>query len=243
MILYPAIDLLDGKAVRLQKGDYDQVTVYHDDPVSLAIELEQKGAKRLHIVDLNGARSGVPQHGEILRDICEKTELFVQTGGGIRTPDTVKKLLLTGVDRIILGTAAIEAPDFLRACLQDYGDQIAVGIDVKNGKPAVRGWKEVADTDALDLAEDLVGRGVKTIIWTEISRDGMLQGTDTAGYQALTNRLRGKAVHLIASGGLTRAEEIGTLAKIGMGGAILGKAMYEGKLTLKEALQAAGEQL
>lgn len=241
MIIYPAIDLLDGKAVRLEKGDYQKVTVYHQDPVALAIELEKNGARRLHVVDLEGARDGVPANTEVIRSICRETELFVQTGGGIRKPDVVKKLLGAGAERVILGTAALEAPDFLDYCIREHGDQIAVGIDVRDGKPAVRGWLEDTDTDALDFAEDLVRRGVRTLIWTEISRDGMLRGVHMEGYRALTQRLRGKPVHLIASGGLTHKEEIDGLAKIGMGGAILGKAMYEGKLTLADALEAAGE--
>lgn len=242
MYIYPAIDLLGGRAVRLEKGDYEKVTVYHEDPVALAIKLERLGARRLHVVDLEGARDGKPAHTEIIRQIRENTALFIQTGGGVRQPDVVKKLLTAGVDRVILGTAAVEAPDFLDYCLREYGDQIAVGVDVRNGKAAVHGWKEDSPIDAFDFAEDLVRRGVRTLIWTAISRDGMLSGVDLDGYRALTERLRGKAVHLIASGGLTRAEEITDLAKIGMGGAILGKAMYENRLTLQDALAAAGEQ-
>lgn len=242
MLIYPAMDLLDGQVVRLEKGEYEKVTVYHKDPVAFAKKLEKEGAKRLHIVDLDGARDGAPKNADRVRDIREQTGLFIQVGGGLRKPDTVKKVLSAGVDRVILGTAALESPDFLDYCLREHGDQIAVGIDVRNGKPSVRGWLEQVDTDALDFAEALVRRGVKTIIWTEISRDGMLQGMDLPGYEALAKRLRGKAVHLIASGGLTGEEEILALARAGIGGAILGKAMYEDRLPLKTALAAAGEQ-
>lgn len=241
MQIYPAIDLLHHKAVRLIKGDYEQVTVYSEDPVSLAKEFETTGATHLHVVDLEGARSGVPAHADLLQAIRENTSLFIEVGGGIRNLDTVRTLIESGVQRVILGTAALEDPAFLAEAIRTYGTKIAVGVDVRNGKLSVRGWKEDTDKDAVEFCNQLASDGIGAIIYTEISRDGMLQGVDYDAYVKLADALgrENRAVQLIASGGLTTADEIEALSKIGMDGAILGKAMYEGKLTLSQALAAA----
>ncbi len=244
MIILPAIDLLDQQAVRLQKGAYDQVTVYAKDPVSLAQSFEETGATHLHVVDLEGARTGRPAHAALLEKIRNKTKLFIEVGGGIRTIETVQTLVDSGVQRIILGTAAYEDPAFLEECLARYGSQIAVGVDVRHGKVAVRGWLKDTDTDAITFCRKLAVMGVGAIIYTEISRDGMLQGVDEDAYRNLAEA-RGQEfpeLVLIASGGLSSEGEIERLHALGMDGAILGKAMYEGILPLADALRAATDR-
>lgn len=244
MVIYPAIDLLQQQAVRLKRGAYEEVTVYSDDPVSLAQSFEEKGATHLHVVDLEGARTGKPVHAELLHRIREKTGLFIQTGGGIRNRKTVDTLIESGVQRVILGTAAWEDPEFLEECIAAYGKKIAVGVDAKNGKVAVKGWIEQTETDALNFCGKVAAMGVGAIIYTEISRDGMLSGVDMKAYQTLVDNLKKKYpdLVLIASGGLTRPEEIGVLKESGMDGAILGKAMYEKRLSLEDAIAAAKQE-
>lgn len=244
MHIYPAIDLLHNKAVRLLKGDYDKVTVYHDHPVELAMEMEQKGATHLHVVDLEGARTGRPAHEKIIERICQRTNLFVEVGGGVRNADTVERLLATGVKRVILSTAIFEDSSLMADLLRQYDKAIAVAVDVRDGRVAVRGWQETTNVNGRAFCMQWGEQGVGTIIYTEISRDGMLSGVDVKAYRTVQEDFRaaGITTELIASGGLTRVEEIAALREIGIAGAILGKAMYEGKLPLEKALEAAREE-
>jgi len=234
MIIYPAIDIFEGKAVRLQRGDYEQMTVYSDDPVSVALGFKKAGATTIHMVDLEGARSGVPANFQVIESIASESGLFIQVGGGIRTTETIDKYLSAGVKRVILGTAAVSQPGFLQEMVTKYQEAIAVSIDIKDGLVAIKGWTEVSNQDALTFCETVSKLGVQTIICTDISKDGMLSGTNIELYQTLRSKL---SIGIIASGGVTTLEEIGLLAKLGMDGAILGKALYTGAIDLREAIK------
>ena len=233
MIIYPAIDIFEGKAVRLQRGDYEQMTIYSDNPVSVALGFKEAGATALHIVDLEGARAGEPANYRIIESIASGSGLFIQVGGGIRTPETIDKYLSAGIKRVILGTAAVSQPGFLQEMVNIYGDAIAVSIDIKEGLVAIKGWTEVSNQDALVFCETVCRLGVQTIICTDISKDGMLGGTNIELYKALRSRL---SIGIIASGGVTSLEEINLLSKLGMDGVILGKALYTGDIDLGEAV-------
>ena len=178
MIIYPAIDLYDGKAVRLKRGDYNEMTVYSDDPVAVALGFKEAGASAIHVVDLQGARDGKPQNYEVIKRIASETGLFIQVGGGIRTSEAIEKTLDAGVKRVILGTAAVSEPAFLQNMVQDHGEAIGVSVDIKDGFVAIKGWTEVSKLDALEFCDTVVKQGVKTIICTDISKDGMLSGTN-----------------------------------------------------------------
>jgi len=234
MIIYPAIDIFEGKAVRLQRGDYKQMTIYSEDPVSVALGFKKAGATALHIVDLEGAKKGEPASYQIIENIASKSGMFIQVGGGIRTPETIEKYLSAGIKRVILGTAAASQPGFLQEMVKKYNEAIAVSIDIKDGLVAIKGWTEVSNQDALAFCETVSGLGVQTIICTDISKDGMLGGTNIELYQTLRSKL---PIGLIASGGVTSLEEICTLSKLGMDGAILGKALYTGDIDLAEAIK------
>jgi len=234
VIIYPAIDLYEGKAVRLKRGNYNQMTVYSDDPVSVASGFKQAGATALHIVDLEGARDGKPCNFDVIKKITAESGLFVQVGGGIRTAETVELYLNAGVKRTILGTAAVSTSGFLKEAVNRFGDAIAVSADIKDGFIAVKGWTEVSGSDALDFCDTVDKLGVKTLICTDISKDGMLSGTNMELYEALRLKLN---AGLIASGGVTSLHEIKTLSKMGMDGAILGKALYTGDIDLAEAVK------
>jgi len=234
VILYPAIDLYEGKAVRLKRGDYAQMTVYNDDPVSVALSFKEAGAKALHIVDLEGARDGEPANFDIIKRIVNESGLFIQVGGGIRTSGTIKKYLNIGVKRTILGTAAVSIPGFLRDSLNIFGGAVAVSADIKDGFVAVKGWTEVSELDAIDFCNTVDELGVKTLICTDISKDGMMNGTNIELYETLRSRL---SISLIASGGVSSLNEIKTLSEMGMDGAILGKALYTGDIDLAEAVK------
>jgi len=233
MIIYPAIDLYKGKAVRLKRGDYAQMTIYSDDPLSVAHDFKKSGATALHIVDLEGARDGEPKNFDLIKTITAETGLFVQVGGGIRTSETIDKYIKSGVKRVILSTAAISEPGFLHNMVIEYGDAIAVSADLKDGFVAIKGWTEVSNKEALTFCEELDKIGVKTLICTDISKDGMQCGSNIELYRTLRKRLK---IALIASGGVSTIEEIKTLSKLGMDGAILGRALYEKEIDLKEAL-------
>lgn len=239
MYIYPAIDLRGGKAVRLTKGDYSRMNVYNDDPLSQAKKFSDDGAKFLHLVDLDGAKEGTPVNFETIRNIVENTDMFVEAGGGIRTIERVKEYIDLGVDRVIIGTAAITNFPFLLEALQLYGDKIAVGVDTKDGKISVNGWLETTDTDGVKFCEKLRDCGVKTVIYTDISKDGMLSGTNLEIYSRL-NEIKG--LDIIASGGISFEHEIETLNKMGIYGAILGKALYENKLNLKKAIEICSRE-
>ena len=236
MILYPAIDLVGGKAVRLFKGDYAQMTVYSDDPVSVALDFQAAGAKRMHLVDLEAAKTGIPANAATIRSIAEQTDLFVEVGGGIRTMETLESYLALGVDRAILGTAAVTDPRFLEAAVAKYGEKIAVGVDLKDGCVAIKGWTETSDLTAEAFFEKMEKLGVKTIICTDISRDGAMKGTNRELYKGLSEKF---TIDLIASGGVSSIGDIAALKEMGLHGAIIGKAYYTGAIDLKEALEVA----
>ena len=236
MYIYPAIDLYGGKAVRLFKGDYAQMTVYSDDPVSVAKDFAAAGASHIHLVDLEGAKIGKPANLETIRAIVETTGLFAEVGGGIRDMATVDSYLSIGVSRVILGTAAVKDPDFLHAALQKYGEKIAVGVDLKDGYVAIKGWTETSDLKAEEFFEKMQKLGVGTIICTDISRDGAMKGTNRALYRALSEKFD---IDLIASGGVSSMEDVTALADMKLHGAIIGKAYYIGAIDLKQAVEAA----
>ena len=236
MYIYPAIDLYGGKAVRLYKGDYAQMTVYSDDPVSVARDFAAAGASHIHLVDLEGAKIGKPANLDTIAKIVEATGLFAEVGGGIRDMETVESYLSIGVSRVILGTAAVKDPVFLQAALDKYGEKIAVGVDLKDGFVAIKGWTETSDLKAEDFFEKMQNMGVKTIICTDISRDGAMKGANRELYRELSSKF---AIDLIASGGVSSMEDVTALAEMKLHGAIIGKAYYIGAVDLKQAVEAA----
>lgn len=236
MILYPAIDLYEGKAVRLFKGDYNQMTVYNEDPLAVARDFVRCGATRIHIVDLQGARDGTTPNLEIVQEIKKKTGLFCEVGGGIRTMQIVDRYLSAGIDRVILGTAAVTDPDFLAAALAKYGERIAVGIDIKDGCVAIKGWTETSGKDALTFCAQMEAAGVTTVICTDISKDGAMQGTNHDLYKTLSEKF---SLQIIASGGVSSLEDVRHLADQNLHGAIIGKAYYSGSLDLARAIEVA----
>ena len=236
MVIYPAIDLYGGKAVRLYKGDYAQMPVYSEDPVAVARDFVAAGAKHIHLVDLEGAKIGKPANLPVIRRIVEETGLFAEVGGGIRDMETVDSYLSIGVSRVILGTAAVTDPAFLQAALEKYGKKIAVGVDLKDGFVAIKGWTETSDLKAEDFFGKMQALGVKTVICTDISRDGAMKGTNRALYRDLSEKFD---IDLIASGGVSSLEDVKALAAMKLHGAIIGKAYYIGAVDLKDAVEAA----
>lgn len=234
MVIYPAIDLYEGKAVRLFKGDYAQMTVYNENPAAVALDFRAAGADHIHLVDLAGAKSGKPENLTTIAAIIAAFDGFVEVGGGIRDMDTVEAYLSIGVDRVILGTAAVKDPAFLREALQKYGDKIAVGVDIKDGFVAIKGWTEKSDLTADAFLEQMTALGVATVICTDISRDGAMQGTNRALYKDLSAKY---PIALIASGGVSDMEDIRALCAMGIHGAIVGKAYYIGAIDLKQAVE------
>ena len=236
MNIFPAIDLFEHKAVRLFKGDYAEMTVYSDNPVEIARDFEAKGAKFIHIVDLEGAKNGETPNFEVVKEIAQNTGLFCEIGGGIRSIDTVEKYLSAGLDRVILGTAAVNDEEFLRTAVNKYGDKIAVGVDIKDGFVAVKGWTEKSEYSCFDFCEKMREIGVKTLICTDISRDGAMRGTNRQLYKELSEKFD---MSITASGGVSSIEDIKALRSLNLYGAIIGKAYYIGAIDLKEALEAA----
>ncbi len=236
MLIFPAIDLFNKKAVRLLHGDYNKMTVYSENPLEVAKDFEKQGAKCIHLVDLQGAKDGTTPNIDIVKQIAENTSLFIEIGGGIRSMDTVDKYLSLGVDRVILGTAALTNPEFLKAAVEKYGEKIAVGVDIKDGKVAIRGWLEVTETDANDFLAELQTKGVKTVICTDISKDGAMQGTNRELYKSMSETLD---INIIASGGVTNLDDIASLRQLSLYGAIIGRAYYTGAIILSEALEVA----
>lgn len=236
MYIYPAIDLFDSKAVRLYKGDYAQMTVYSEDPVSVARDFAAAGASHIHLVDLEGAKAGKPANLDVIRRIVEETHLFAEVGGGIRDMETVEQYLAIGVSRVILGTAAVTNPAFLEEALEKYGAKIAVGVDLKDGFVAIKGWTETSDRKAEDFFAKMQALGVKTIICTDISRDGAMKGTNRELYRELSENF---SIDLIASGGVSSLEDVQALAAMKLHGAIIGKAYYIGAVDLKQAVEVA----
>lgn len=234
MILLPAIDLYEKKVVRLTRGDYAQMTVYNDDPVAQAKLFQEAGAQWLHTVDLEGAKDGSTPNYSVIEVICKDTSLKVEIGGGIRSLDTIQKYLDAGVERVILGTKAVTDPAFLEESLDKFGSHIAVGVDIKDGKIAIKGWLETAQDSVEDFFTKLCKLGVSTVICTDVSKDGMLAGTNVDLYRQLSQKF---SLDLIASGGVSSQEDLTRLKALGLYGAILGKALYTGALDLKTALK------
>lgn len=238
MDIFPAIDLYDGCAVRLIRGDYNQKTVYSDNPVEVAKGFYDCGAEYLHVVDLEGAKTGETPNYSTICDIILKSNLKVEVGGGIRTEQTIRKYITAGVYRVILGTAAIEKPEFLKEMIEKYGDKIAVGVDLKDGFVAINGWTEISSNYCMDFCYYLELIGVKTVICTDISKDGVLGGTNLELYKQLTDRF--KKINFIASGGISSISDINSLLDLNLSGAILGKAIYTGNIDLKQAILSVG---
>lgn len=236
MNIFPAIDLYDGKAVRLFKGDYDQMTVYSNDAAAKAEEFQAAGAGYLHLVDLNGARDGAASNFKTISAIVQNTSLKAQVGGGIRNEETVKRYLDTGAARVILGTAALENREFLANMVSKYGDKIAVGVDVRDGFVAVRGWTQTSETECFDFMGELRSLGVNTVICTDISRDGAMIGANLPLYKELSS---GFGIDIVASGGVSTLDDVKALREMEIYGAILGKALYTGGISLTQAIEVA----
>ena len=236
MKIFPAIDIRDGKVVRLTYGDYDQEVRYEMTPLEAAAEFKNCGAEYLHVVDLDGAKDGLPVNAEIIHEIIKSTDMFVQVGGGIRSHDTIKAYLDAGVGRIILGTIAMNNFPFLRDMVKLYGNKISISIDSKDGLIAVDGWKNITGVNAEEHCLRVGALGVGTVVFTDISRDGALKGTNLEVYQRLVENC---FVKIIASGGVTTLDEIAALRDMGVEGAIIGKALYNGNIDLRQALKVA----
>ena len=234
MKIFPAIDLYEGKAVRLLKGNYNDLTVYSENPIEIAKDFESQGATELHTVDLEGARDGGTPNIEIIKSFVENTSLNVEVGGGIRSMDTVKAYLDAGVSRVILGTAAVTDEAFLKEAVSLYGEKIAVGADIKDGKVAIKGWVEKSEYGTFEFFEKLEKIGVFTVICTDISKDGAMQGTNRELYKELSEKF---SVNIIASGGVSSLDDIKALSEMNLYGAIIGKAYYTGAVKIDEALE------
>ena len=235
MLLFPAIDLYEGKAVRLYKGDYNQLTVYNENPAEVGQAFAAAGAKHIHIVDLEGAKSGTTPNLDTVVRIKKESGLFCEIGGGVRNMDVVKAYMDAGLDRVILGTAAVENPDFVREAVAAYGEKIAVGVDLKDGYVAVKGWTEKSTLDAHTFCRQMQDIGVKTLIVTDISKDGAMQGTNHGLYSDLQAAF--PTLQFVASGGVSSMEDVKRLADANLYGAIIGKAYYIGAIDLKEACE------
>ncbi len=236
MLIYPAIDLFEKQAVRLYKGDYAQKTVYSKNPVSVAEDFKAAGATHIHLVDLEGAKLGTTPNFDVIAAIKKETGLFVEVGGGIRSMETIEKYLSAGIDRVILGTAAVTEEGFVEKAVSAYGEKIAVGIDIKDGFVAIKGWMEKSAWNAFDFCEKMQSIGVQTMICTDISKDGAMQGTNRALYKELSEKF---SLQIIASGGVSSMEDIKALRQMNLYGAIIGKAYYIGAINLKEAIEVA----
>lgn len=236
MIIFPAIDIFGGKAVRLYKGDYAKMTVYSDDPASVAEDFKRAGALWIHMVDLEGAKDGTTPNLETVREVCRRTGLRVEIGGGIRTEEVIEKYLSAGVSRVILGTAAATDKEFLKRAVKKYGDKIAVGADIRDGKVAIKGWLEVSEYTADTFFEMAQSVGVRTVICTDVSRDGAMKGTNLELYRYLSEKY---SVDIIASGGVSDMNDVEKLKEMKLYGAIIGKAYYTGAIDLKKAVEVA----
>ena len=238
MKIFPAIDLIDGKAVRLFKGDYQKMTVYANNPLDVVNDFKSQGAKHLHLVDLEGAKNGLTPNIETIKKIVSQGDLFIEVGGGIRNKETIKKYREIGVNRVILGTIAVTDSKFLEEVVEEFGDFIAVGVDIKDGYVAIKGWTEKSQYNYLDFCDKLESLGVKTLICTDVSKDGAMKGTNLELYKTLVDRYN---FNVIASGGVSSISDVEKLSEIGVYGAIIGKAYYEKALDLKKAIEIGGE--
>ena len=236
MILLPAIDLFEKKAVRLYKGDYANMTVYSENPIEIARDFESKGCAYIHMVDLEGAKDGTTPNLSVVEQVARETSLFVEIGGGIRTMETVERYLDAGVSRVILGTAAVNDEAFLLAAVAKHGDKIAVGADVKDGYIAIKGWLETSQVTPEEFLQKMENIGVRNVICTDISKDGAMKGTNLALYRQLSKKY---GLDITASGGVSTLEDIRQLRQLDIYGAIIGKAYYTGAIDLKDALEAA----
>ena len=236
MLIYPAIDIYDGQAVRLYKGDYRQMTVYNADPLVVAMDFRRQGATHIHLVDLEGAKLGTTPNFNMVTAIKKQSGLFCEIGGGIRDMDTIGRYLEAGIDRVILGTAAVTTPGFVEEAVSKYGEKIAVGIDIKDGYVAIKGWTETSEEKAMDFCEKMQKIGVKTMICTDISKDGAMLGANHQLYRELSERFE---MNIIASGGVSSMEDVKRLAAMNIHGAIVGKAYYTGAIDLVSAIEVA----
>ena len=234
MNIFPAIDLFGGKAVRLYKGDYNQMTVYSDNPVEIAKDFTSQGASYMHLVDLEGAKSGDTPNLETVEKLVNSTNLFTEVGGGIRSMEVIDRYISVGVKRVILGTAAVTNSEFLTTAIEKYGDKIAVGVDMKDGFVAIKGWTEKSEQEGFAFCKKMQDLGVKTLICTDISKDGAMQGANHALYERLSKELD---IDIIASGGVSSMEDIIRLNKLGVYGAIIGKAYYTKAIDLSDAIR------
>ena len=236
MLIFPAIDLYEGKAVRLFKGDYAQMTVYNENPLAVAADFKTCGATHIHVVDLEGAKSGETPNIDTVTALSAIEDLFVEVGGGIRSMEVVERYLTAGVDRVILGTAVVKDEAFLCEAVARYGERIAVGVDIKDGCVAIKGWTESSGLEAMAFCEKMQRIGVRTLICTDISKDGAMQGANHELYRALSERF---GVQIIASGGVSSMDDVEKLSAMGLYGAIVGKAYYTGALDLRRAIEVA----
>lgn len=236
MLIFPAIDLYEGRAVRLYKGDYAQMTVYSDDPVAVARDFKAQGAAQMHTVDLEGARDGGTPNLGVIERIVRETGLFVECGGGLRDMAAIDRAFSAGVGRVILGTAAVSDPALLEEAVGKYGERIAVGADLRDGRVAIRGWREDSGVTAEDFLRGIEALGVRTVICTDISRDGAMRGANAELYERLQREF---GLDLIASGGVSGMDDVRRLRALGLYGAIIGKAYYTGDIALRDAVEAA----
>ena len=236
MYIFPAIDLYEGKAVRLYKGDYAKMTVYSENPIEVAHDFEKSGAKHLHIVDLEGARDGTTPNLETVCALKKGTSLFCEIGGGIRTMDIVDRYIGAGIDRVILGTAAVTNPAFAAEAAKKYGEKIAVGVDKKDGFVDVKGWTEKSEETAIEFCKKMQSIGIRTLICTDISKDGAMQGTNVELYKTLSKELD---MQIIASGGVSSIDDVKALRAEDLYGAIIGKAYYTGAISIAEAVEVS----
>jgi len=234
MIIYPAIDIIKGRCVRLLQGRFDSTTVYGDDPIKMAEKWASLGAKWFHTVDLDGAKDGASNNRQIIYEIAKKINIPVQMGGGIRTMEDISNALSSGIERVILGTSAVKNPALVKNAIKEYPGRIAIGIDAKNGKVAIEGWEKASDFTAVEFAKRMEQLGCKIIIYTDIATDGMLKGPNL---KAMEEMIKNVSMDVIASGGVSSIEDLLNLRDIGAAGAITGKAIYTGAIDLKEAIE------
>ena len=236
MIIYPAIDLYDKKAVRLYKGDYNEMTVYSDNPCEIAEDFYKAGARYMHVVDLEGAKTGETPNIDVIKKLAAIPDMFIEVGGGIRSLEVARRYVEAGVDRIILGTAALKDREFLLAAIESFGEKVAVCVDIKDSYVAVKGWIEKSEVLAMDFLAELDSLGVKTVICTDISKDGAMMGTNLSLYRTLSEKF---GMQIIASGGVSSIDDVKKLREMDLYGAIVGKAYYTGAISLKEAVEVA----
>ncbi len=234
MIIYPAVDVRDGKCVRLTQGEFNKETIYADNPVEMALRWGKMGAQYLHVVDLDGARSGKAQNIAVISEMAAKMGVPVQLGGGIRTIEMIENVLSKGIERVILGTSAVKDPQLVKRAVKTFENKVVIGIDAKDGMVAIEGWEKTSEFKAVDFAKKMEDLGVKTIIYTDISRDGMLNGPNL---KAMEEMVKAVNIEIIASGGVGKIEDIKNLKEVGVSGAIVGRALYTGDVDLKDAIE------